>query len=193
MYFFQLEAVQAGPWGGNGQPQPLQDNHHQQEQRMVDRVRRLGWGDHIFFHNIRDRQSLRVYHPCNHYHRWLRPPELRPDLMTGVLVKILGRKDHKNAKKSFIIVLTLERHSFYQKKRKTVRNVLTQLFLLPCIEERRHLWLSFNKGSPPVKKNVFFRALPKLPLPPPLPQIRAGCTTFFGRQKRRFSAYYRTK
>ena len=112
---------------------------------MVDRVRRLGWGDHIFFHNIRDRQSLRVYHPCNHYHRWLRPPELRPDLMTGVLVKILGRKDHKNAKKSFIIVLTLERHSFYQKKRKTVRNVLTQLFLLPCIEERRHLWLSFNK------------------------------------------------
>ena len=44
-----------------------------------------------------------------------------------------------------------------------------------------------------LKKNVFFRALPKLPLPPPLPLIRATCTTFFGRQKRRFSAYYRTK
>ena len=28
---------------------------------------------------------------------------------------------------------------------------------------------------------------------PPLPPIRATCTTFFGRQKRRFSAYYRTK
>ena len=25
---------------------------------------------------------------------------------------------------------------------------------------------------------------------PPVPPIRASCTTFFGRQKRRFSAYY---
>ena len=40
-----------------------------------------------------------------------------------------------------------------------------------------------------MKKNVFFRALPELP---PRPPIWATCTTFFGRQKRRFSAYYRT-
>ena len=51
----------------------------------------------------------------------------------------------------------------------------------------------WNKGSPHEKKNVFFWALPELPLPPPLPPIWATCTTFFGRQKRRFSAYYRTK
>ena len=50
-----------------------------------------------------------------------------------------------------------------------------------------------SKGSPPEKKNVFFWALPEFPLPPPLPPIWATCTTFFGRQKRRFSAYYRTK
>ena len=31
------------------------------------------------------------------------------------------------------------------------------------------------KGSPPVRKHVFFRALPELPLPP----IWATCTTFF--------------
>ena len=84
----------------------------------------------MFSFTISERYSLKVHHPCNHYHRWLKPPELRPDLLTGLLTKILGRKDHKNAKKSFIIVLTLERHSFYQKKRKTVRNVLTKLFLL---------------------------------------------------------------
>ena len=29
----------------------------------------------------------------------------------------------------------------------------------------------FCKGSPPEKKNVFFWALPKLPLPPPSPQF----------------------
>ena len=29
-----------------------------------------------------------------------------------------------------------------------------------------------------LQKNVFFRALPKLPLPPPFPPIRATCTTF---------------
>ena len=44
-------------------------------------------------------------------------------------------------------------------------------------------------GRTPVKKN---RALPELPLPP-LPPIRATCTTYFGCQKRRFSVYYRTK
>ena len=44
-----------------------------------------------------------------------------------------------------------------------------------------------TKGTLPKKKNVFFRALPKLPLSPPLPPIRASCTTFFGRQKRRLA------
>ena len=43
-----------------------------------------------------------------------------------------------------------------------------------------------HKGRPQWKKNVFFRPLSKLPLPP----IRATCTTFFGRQKRRVNAYY---
>ena len=47
-------------------------------------------------------------------------------------------------------------------------------------------------GRTQLKRIDFFRALPKLPLPP-LPPIRASCTTFFGRQKRRFNAYYRTK
>ena len=32
------------------------------------------------------------------------------------------------------------------------------------------------KGAPPIRKQVFFRALPKLPPPPPA--IRATCTTF---------------
>ena len=42
----------------------------------------------------------------------------------------------------------------------------------------------YRKGTPPIRKINFFRALPKFPLPP-LPPIRAICTTFFGRQKRR--------
>ena len=42
------------------------------------------------------------------------------------------------------------------------------------------------KGRPPIKKNVYFRALPKLALPP-LPYFRATWSSFFGRQKRRFT------
>ena len=38
------------------------------------------------------------------------------------------------------------------------------------------------------EKNVFFRELPKLPLPP----IRASCTTFLDVKKQRFSTYYKT-
>ena len=40
-----------------------------------------------------------------------------------------------------------------------------------------------DKGTPPMRKIDFFRALPKLP--PPLPPIWASCTTIFGRQKQR--------
>ena len=40
------------------------------------------------------------------------------------------------------------------------------------------MWL----GGEDQQLNVFFRALPKLPLPP-LSPIRASCTTFSGRQK----------
>ena len=40
-----------------------------------------------------------------------------------------------------------------------------------------------HKGRPPIKKNVYFRALPKLVLPP----IRATWSSFFGRQKRRIA------
>ena len=40
------------------------------------------------------------------------------------------------------------------------------------------------KGTPPEKKNVIFRALPKLPLPPPT------CTSFFGRQKGIYKVYF---
>ena len=44
-----------------------------------------------------------------------------------------------------------------------------------------HGFVWYCKGTPPIGKIDFFRALPKLPLP--LPPIRASCTTFFGRQK----------
>ena len=50
-----------------------------------------------------------------------------------------------------------------------------------------------TKGRHQLKKNVFFRALPESPKPPPMTPIRATWSFFFGRQKRRFSAYYRTK
>ena len=39
----------------------------------------------------------------------------------------------------------------------------------------------------PIKKNDYFRALPKLALPPPLPLIRATWSSFFQRQKRRIA------
>ena len=45
------------------------------------------------------------------------------------------------------------------------------------------------KGRPPKKKNVFFRALPKLAPPPPphMGYIRATWSSLFGRQKQRFA------
>ena len=42
-----------------------------------------------------------------------------------------------------------------------------------------------GKGTPPEKKNIFFRALPELPLPP-LPPISGNLYLFFGRQKYQF-------
>ena len=49
-------------------------------------------------------------------------------------------------------------------------------------------------GKPSRRKKMFsFGHCPNYLSSPPLPPIRATCTTFFGRQKRRFSAYYRTK
>ena len=44
-------------------------------------------------------------------------------------------------------------------------------------EECNPLLTKCGKGTPPEKKNVFFRALPELPLLPPLP-FRATCTSF---------------
>ena len=42
-------------------------------------------------------------------------------------------------------------------------------------------------------KNVFFRALPESPPPPPLTPIRATWSSFFGRQNSRFESQFRTK
>ena len=42
------------------------------------------------------------------------------------------------------------------------------------------------------KKNVFFRALPILPNPPPLTPISATWSSFFGRQNSRFESQFRT-
>ena len=43
------------------------------------------------------------------------------------------------------------------------------------------------------KKNVFFRALPELPNPPPLTPIWATWSFFFGSQNSRFESQFRTK
>ena len=61
-----------------------------------------------------------------------------------------------------------------------------------CLPEKSIILSSFREALLK-KKNVFFRALPKFPLPPPSPQFGQLVPLFFGRQKRRFSAYYRTK
>ena len=44
-----------------------------------------------------------------------------------------------------------------------------------------------------MKKNVFFRALPELPNPPPMTPIWATWSSFFGRQNSRFESQFRTK
>ena len=46
-----------------------------------------------------------------------------------------------------------------------------------------------TKGTPPEKKNVFFRALPELPLPPP-PPLSGHLYIFFGRQKGIYKVYF---
>ena len=42
-------------------------------------------------------------------------------------------------------------------------------------------------GKTSVQKNVYFRALPKSPSPPPIPPIRATWPFFFGQQKQHFA------
>ena len=42
------------------------------------------------------------------------------------------------------------------------------------------------------KKNVFFRALPESPNPPPMTPIRATWSSFFGSQNSRFESQFRT-
>ena len=51
------------------------------------------------------------------------------------------------------------------------------------------------KGRDPLKKNVFFQALPELPKPPPPPMtpIRATWSSFFGSRNSRFESQFRTK
>ena len=44
-----------------------------------------------------------------------------------------------------------------------------------------------TKGRPPTKNNVYFRALPELAPPLPLPPIRATWSSFFRRQKQRIA------
>ena len=45
-----------------------------------------------------------------------------------------------------------------------------------------------SKGTPPAKKNVFFRALPEFPKPPPPHDPNSGnLVLFFRRQKQRFA------
>ena len=44
-----------------------------------------------------------------------------------------------------------------------------------------------------MEKNVFFRALPESPNPPPLTPIRATWSFFFGSQNSRFESQLRTK
>ena len=43
------------------------------------------------------------------------------------------------------------------------------------------------------EKNVFFRALPELPKPPPMTPIRATWSSFFGSRNSRFESQCRTK
>ena len=49
----------------------------------------------------------------------------------------------------------------------------------------------FHKGRPPKKKNVYFRALPKLALPPPTPPNSGNLVLFFRTSKTTYCAYDR--
>ena len=50
------------------------------------------------------------------------------------------------------------------------------------------------KGRHQLKKNVFFRALPELPKPPPpMTPIRATWSSFFGSRNSRFESQFKTK
>ena len=49
------------------------------------------------------------------------------------------------------------------------------------------------KGRHQLKKNVFFRALPELPNPPPHDLIWATWSFFFGSRNSRFESQFRTK
>ena len=46
-----------------------------------------------------------------------------------------------------------------------------------------------TKGTPPEKKNVFFRALPELPFPPP-PLLSGNLYIFFGCHKGIYKVYF---
>ena len=50
-----------------------------------------------------------------------------------------------------------------------------------------------SKGRHQREKNVFFRALPESPKPPPMTPIRATWSSFFGSRNSRFESQFRTK
>ena len=77
---------------------------------------------------------------------------------------------------------------------KIVFACLTRLWLVKLPIQNYWCWKAQLYGKTSMKKNVFSRALPDSPdQPPPMTPIRATWSFFSGRQKRRFSAYYRTK
>ena len=66
-----------------------------------------------------------------------------------------------------------------------------------CDEAEKLVWCDlegfYSKGRPQLKKNVFFRALPELPKPPPMAPIGTTWSSFFGSRNSRFESQFRTK
>ena len=96
---------------------------------------------------------------------------------------------------SMCILMHLTKYLVSHKDKEHQYVLLTKSWLLQS-QGRSHRSLclfraTFYKGTPPIKRIDFFRALPKLHLPPPPPNL--GKYNFFWTSKTTFSAYYRTK
>ena len=146
-------------------------------------VQRITLPVYIFFRSI---SSLLIHH-CNALIHLI-DLTLKTDFIRLCCSSIAGR-DPTYLKMKSPALLNLSRIVMSTQSDKGVWRLYTWSRVLNtyCIEKTLRLREGINE-----EKNVFFRALPELPKPPPMTPIRATWSSFFGSRNSRFESQFRT-
>ena len=146
-------------------------------------VQRITLPVYIFFRSI---SSLLIHH-CNALIHLI-DLTLKTDFIRLCCSSIAGR-DPTYLKMKSPALLNLSRIVMSTQSDKGVWRLYTWSRVLNTyyIEKTLRLREGINE-----EKNVFFRALPELPKPPPMTPIRATWSSFFGSRNSRFESQFRT-